>query len=158
MCPPGAVAYRARGPTPSVTSLCRGFLAQRLVPGQRGDGVAAVAGELARLGGKRLPVPAGGAHGVRQREHAADALDHPRLAAHDGPALGWVVADLEQAAVAGDVLPVDVQHDDVTRGDADDGIPSAAPQGVSARRPDAGPTLRLQPRRCEDPGRINHAE
>src|SRR5712692_5565010 len=121
----------------------------QLVPGQPRRLVALVTGELLRPALERLAMAAGWTHRVRQRKDASQALHHARLAAHDGPALGGMVANLEQPAIDRDVVPVDVEHDDVARGDAYDGIPRPSAQRVRARRADAGPALGLQPGRCD---------
>jgi hypothetical protein len=57
-----------------------------------------------------------------------------------------MITDLEEATINGHIVPVDVEHDDVARGDPYDGVPRAAPQRVRAGWTDARPTLHLQPR------------
>src|SRR5438034_1253515 len=74
---------------------------------------------------------------------------------HTSSLCDWSSDVCSSDLVAGDVLSVHVQHHDVARGDADDGIPSAAPQRVGAGGPDAGPALRLQARRRDGTGRID---
>src|SRR6267378_4304075 len=92
-----------------------------------------------------LPMSTGGADGVRQREDSPEPFDHARLAADDRPPLRRMIADLEEATIDRHVVPVDVEDDDVARRNANDGIPSATPERVRARRTDASPTLHLQP-------------
>src|SRR5436309_3536530 len=76
-----------------------------------------------------------------------------RLAAHDAPALGRVIADLEKPAVDGNVAAIHVEHNDVTGGDAHDGVPGAAAQQVSARSAHARPSLGLNPSGSDVAGR-----
>src|SRR2546423_9801336 len=49
-------------------------------------------------------MPAGRTDGVCEREDASQSFDHARLAAHDRPALGRMIADLEEAAVHRDIV------------------------------------------------------
>ena len=90
-----------------------------------------------------LPVPAAGAHGVGEREDPAESLDDARLAAHDRPPLRRMIANLEEAAIDRDVVPVHVEYDDVARGDPNDRIPSATPQRVRAGGTDTRPAFHL---------------
>src|SRR2546427_2220600 len=53
----------------------------------------------------------------------------------------------EKPAVDGNVAAIHVEHDDVTGGDAHDGVPGAAAQQVSARSAHARPSLGLNPDR-----------
>src|SRR6266852_6283526 len=80
----------------------------QLIPRQRRRTVALVAAQLLGAGVECLPVAAAGADRIGERKDAADALDQPWLAAHDGPSLGWLLPDLQQAAIDGHVLPVHV--------------------------------------------------
>src|SRR5215831_4236326 len=127
------------------------FLAQ-LIPRQYRRVVAAVALQPLRVRPERLAVAAGGTDGVGEREDAADALDEARLTAHDGPALGGLVADLEQPAVDGDVAAVNVEHHDVARRHPHHGIPGAAPQSMGAGGTHAGPAFRLEAGRSYSAG------
>src|SRR5438046_5477231 len=54
----------------------------------------------------------------REGEQASHALNFARLAPDDAPALGGMIADLEEAPIHGYVAPVHVQHHDVARRDA----------------------------------------
>src|SRR5207302_2327573 len=108
--------------------------------------LAALAAQLLGVRLERLPVPAAGAHSVRQGEDATDPLDLAGLAPHDTPALRGMIADFEEAAVDGYVTPVHIEHDDVARGDAHHGVPRTAAQQVRPRLPDSGPPLRLEAR------------
>src|SRR5438093_13425539 len=98
-----------------------------------------------------LPWPTARAHGVGQREDSSQSLDDPRLAAHDRPPLRRMIANLEEAAVDRDVVPVDVEDDDVARGDANDRIPGATPQRVRAGGADTRPALHLKARGRDHP-------
>src|SRR5947199_7135178 len=109
--------------------------------------MTAVACHLVRPRLDPLAVPACRTHRVRQREDTTEPFDDARLTADDRPPLRRMITDLEEATVHGHVVPVDVEDDDVARGDANDGIPCATPQRLRARRTDASPTLHLQPRR-----------
>src|SRR2546426_5972949 len=124
------------------TAWCCSESSAQLVPRQAGRLPAAFARELPGLRPERLAVPAAGADRIGEREDAAHPLDLTRLAPHDAPALGGMVADLEEAAVDRHVTPGHVQHHDVTRVDADHGIPGAAAPQVGARPGDPGPTPR----------------
>lgn len=91
-----------------------------------------------------LPIPARGTDGVREREDPAQPFDHARLASHDRPPLGWMIANLEEATIDRNVVTIHVEHDDVARGNADDWIPRTTTQCVRAGRTDACPTFHLQ--------------
>ena len=108
--------------------------------------MAPIAREVHKSGIDPLAVAAGRTDGVGERKLPSDALSLPLLAVDDAPPLRRVVADLQESAVHRHIVAVDVQHDDLTRRDPDDRIPSAAAEGVSAGRADAGPALRLQAR------------
>src|SRR6266851_869466 len=134
---------------PPLSSPCPGPASPRLaqlVPGERRRLLAPLAGQLLAVGPERLPVAAGRAHGVGEREQATHPLDLPRLAAHDAPALGRMIADLEEPTVHRHVAPIHVQHHDVARGDTNDGVPRAATQQVRTGPPDARPSLGLKTR------------
>src|SRR6266404_4484693 len=106
--------------------------------------MAAIARHVVGLGLDALPMPAGGADGVRQREDSSQSFDHARLAPHDRPPLRRMIANLEESPIDRHVVPIDVEHDDVARGDPNDGIPGAAPQRVRTSGTDARPTLHLK--------------
>src|SRR5712675_607198 len=91
-----------------------------------------------------LSMPARRTDRIRQRKDAAESFDDARFAADDRPPLRWVIADFEEATIDRHVVPVHVEHDDVARGDANDGVPRAASQRVRAGGADARPTLHLQ--------------
>src|SRR5437870_12755037 len=95
--------------------------------------------------------------GVRQWENSPEPFDHARLAADDRPPLGRMIADLEKATIDRHVETVDVEHDDVARGDANEGIQCSTPQSVRARRSDESTTLHLQPRRRDQSVSTYHA-
>src|SRR5436309_2039470 len=120
---------------------------RHFVPCQRADLLAALADQLLHVRLKPLPVAAGGAHGVREGEQAPHPLNLARLAPDDAPPLGGMIADLEEAPVDRHVPSIDVQHHDVTRGDADDGVPRAAAQQMRAGPSDPRPSLGLEARR-----------
>src|SRR5436309_14350988 len=109
--------------------------------------MAAIARHLIRPRLNALPVPARWAHRVRQWENSPEPFDHARLAADDRPPLGRMIADLEKATIDRHVVPIDVEHDDVARGDANDGLACATPERVCARRTDASRTRHLRPGR-----------
>src|SRR3989475_9210783 len=141
------------GPFPLRSSPASSRPLTQLIPRQPRALVAAVAGEFLRIPVERLPVTAARAHAVGERERPAHALDLTRLAAHDAPARGRVIADLEKPAVDGNVAAIHVEHDDVTGGDAHDGVPGAAAQQVSARSAHARPSLGLNPSGSDVAGR-----
>ena len=116
----------------------------QLIPGHRRRVVAPIAGEVPRVAVEPLPVAAVGAHRIGEREVPPEALQLPRLAAHQAPPLRGMVADLEEPPVHRHVTPVDVQHDDLAGGSAHDGVPGASAQEVRAPLPDAGPAPRLE--------------
>src|SRR5438132_1164794 len=93
-------------------------------------------------------VAASGTHGVREGEQAPHALNFARLAPDDAPALGGMIADLEEAPIHGYVAPVHVQHHDVARRDAHYGVPGTPTQQMGTGPADPGPALGLEPRRC----------
>src|SRR3989442_2566993 len=93
----------------------------QLIPRHARHFLAALAAQLLGVRLERLPVPAAGAHGVRQGEDATDPLDLAGLAPHDTPALRGMIADFEEAAVDGYVTPVHIQHDHVARRDVHPG-------------------------------------
>src|SRR6266545_1566654 len=115
-----------------------------LVPCHRRAFMAAIARHLIRPRLNPLPVPARWADRVRQWEDSPQSLDDARLAAHDRPPLGRMIANLEEPTIDRHVVPIDVENDDVARGDANDGIPCTAPQRVRAGGTDARPTLHLK--------------
>src|SRR5881296_3479989 len=133
---------------------CSGARASRIshpasrhfVPREGADLLAPLADQLLDVRLEPLPMAAGGTHGVGQGEQAPHPLNLARLAPHDAPALGGMIADLEEATVHGYVAPVHVQHDDVARGDAHHRVPRAAAQQMSAWSADPGPALGLKPR------------
>src|SRR6185312_14549446 len=106
-----------------------------------------IARHVVRLCLDPLAMPARGTDRVRQREDAPESLDDARLAPHDRPPLRRMVANLEEATIDRHVVPVDVEDDDVARGDPYDGIPRAAAQRVRAGRTDTRPAFHLQARR-----------
>ena len=57
-----------------------------------------------------------------------------------------MIADLEESTIDRHVVPVDVEDDDVARGNPNHRVPRAAAQGVRPGGPDARPALYLQPR------------
>src|SRR5256712_5833361 len=138
------------------TEWCCSEGSAQLVPRQAGRLPAAFAGELPGLRPERLAMPAAGADRVGERKDAAHPLDLTRLAPHDAPALGGMVADLEEAAVDRHVAPVHVQHDDVAGGGADHRITRAAAQQVGAGAADPGPPPRPPARRRGRGGRDRH--
>src|SRR5438445_1862829 len=142
----------APSPFPGLFPASHGSLT-KFVPRQPRALVAAVAGELLRIPVERLPVAAARAHAVGKRERPAHALDLARLAAHDAPALGRVIPDLEKPAVHRNVAAIHVEHDDVAGRDAHDGIPRAAAQQVGARSANASPSLSLNPSGSDVAGR-----
>src|SRR6266480_5637297 len=97
------------------------FCLAQFIPGHRRALMAAIAHHVVRPCLDPLAMPAAGTHGVRQRENPAEPLDHPRLAADDGPPLRRMVANLEEATIDRHVVPIDVENDDVARGDSYDG-------------------------------------
>ena len=113
--------------------------------------MAAIACHFVGPGFNPLTMPASRADRVRQWEDSPEPFDHARLAADDRPPLRRMIADLEKATIDRHVMPVDVEDDDVARGDANDGIPCATPQRVRAGRADARPTLHLQTRGGDHP-------
>ena len=115
-----------------------------LIPGHRRGVVAAIAGEVFHVAVERLPVAAAGAHRVGERKVPAESLQFPRLAPHQAPPFRWMVADLKKPPVHRHVAPVDVQHDDLARGNAHDGVPRAAAQEMRAPLPDARPAPGLE--------------
>src|SRR5436309_13456516 len=119
---------------------------RHLVPREGADLLAPLADQLLDVRLEPLPMAAGGTHGVGQGEQAPHSLNAGRLAPHDAPALGGMIADLEEAPVDRHVPPIDVQHHDVTRGDADDGVPRAAAQQMRAGPSDTRPSLSLEAR------------
>src|SRR5438046_3985319 len=82
----------------------------------------------------------------REGEQASHALNFARLAPDDAPALGGMIADLEEAPIHRYVAPVHVQHHDVARRDAHDGVPRAPTQQMSAGPANTGPAFGLEPR------------
>src|SRR6266850_4453885 len=120
------------------------WLSAQLIPREPSGFLAPVARHLVATRLEALAVAAGRADGVGQRDGATQLLHHARLALHDRPALRGMVADLEEATVHRNVVPVHVEHDDVAGGDPDHGIPRAAAQRVRARGADPGPALHLQ--------------
>ena len=122
-----------------------------LVPCHGGRFMTAVTCHFIGPGFNPLSMPACRTHGVRQREDSSEPFDHARLAAHDRPPLRGMIANLEEAPIDGHVVPVHVEHDDVARGDANDGIPGAAPQRVGAGGPDPRPALHLKARGRDHP-------
>src|SRR5438046_7522412 len=84
----------------------------------------------------------------REGEQASHALNFARLAPDDAPALGGMIADLEEAPIHGYVAPVHVQHHDVARRDAHHGVPGTPTQQMGTGPADPGPALGLEPRRC----------
>src|SRR5690242_18375543 len=123
------------------------YLASRhFVPRQRRLLFTALARQVLHLGAEPLTMAAGGANSVRQRKQPADPLDLARLATHDAPALRRVIANLKESPVDRHVPPIDVQHHDVTRGDANHGVPRAAAQQMRAGSSDPRPSLRLEAR------------
>src|SRR2546425_5439345 len=89
--------------------------------------MAAIARHLVRAGFNALPMPTSGTDGVRQREDSSEPFDDARLTADDRPPLRRMIADLEEATIDRHVVPIDVEHDNVARGDANDGVPRATP-------------------------------
>src|SRR5260370_37680841 len=69
---------------------------------------------------------------IRQRKNPSQSFDHPRLAAHDRPTLGRMIADLEAATVHRHIVPVDVEHDAVAGRGPHDRIPGTAAQRMRA--------------------------
>src|SRR5204862_4802121 len=128
-----------------------------LVPRQRSRLLAPLADQLLYVRLKRLPVATGGTDGVREGEQAPHALNLARLAPDDAPALGRMIADLEEAPIHRYVAPVHVQHHDVARRDADDRIPRTPTQQMGAGPTDPGPALGLEPRGCHRAERTAHA-
>jgi hypothetical protein len=118
---------------------------RQLVPCHRRALMAAIACHFIGPGFNPLPMSTRRANSVCEREDSSEPFDHARLAADDRPPLRRMIADLEKATIDRHVVPVDVEDDNVARGNANDGIPSATPQRVRARRTDASPTLHLQP-------------
>src|SRR5258706_11724835 len=106
--------------------------------------MAAIARHVVGPGLDALPMPARGADGVGQREDSPESLDDARLAPYDGPPLGRMIANLEESPVDRHVVSIDVEDDDVARGDANDGIPGAATQRVRTGGTDTRPTLHLK--------------
>src|SRR5207244_12780376 len=102
------------------------LLLAHLVPREGADLLAPLADQLLHVRLEPLPMAAGGTHGVGQGEQAPHALNLARLAPHAAPALGGMLAPLEAAPVDRHAPPIDVQDHDVTRGDADVGVTSAA--------------------------------
>src|SRR5690348_398486 len=86
---------------------------RHFIPRQRSRLLAPLAHQLLHIRLEPLPMAAGGTHGVGEGEQAPDPLNLARLAAHHAPALGGMIADLEEAPIHGYVAPVHVQHDDV---------------------------------------------
>src|SRR5213594_3511509 len=108
--------------------------------------MTAVTYHLVRPSLNPLPMSTSGADRVRQREDPSQPLDDAGLAAYDRPPLGRMIANLEEATVDRHVVSVDVEDHDVARGDANDGIPGAAPQRVRTGGTNARPALHLQAR------------
>ena len=104
-----------------------------------------------------LPMPACRADGVRQRENSSQSLDDARLTAHDRPPFRRMITNLEEATIDRHVVPIDVEDDDVARGDADHGIPGTAPQRMRAGGTDARPTFHLKASGCDHPVGTFHA-
>src|SRR5216117_2834360 len=119
---------------------------RHFVPRQRSRLLAPLADQLLHVRLKRLPVATGGTHGVREGEQAPYALNLARLAPDDAPALGRIIADLEEAPIHRYVAPVHVQHHDVARRDAHDGVPRTPTQQMGAGPADPGPAFDLEPR------------
>jgi len=113
--------------------------------------MTAVARHFIGPGFNPLPMSTSGADGVRQREDSAESLDHARLAPHDRPPLGRMIANLEESPVDRHVVPIDVENDDVARGNPNDGIPGAAPQRVRTGGTDTRPALHLKASRRDHP-------
>src|SRR5438132_10057840 len=121
---------------------------RHLVPRQRSSFLAPLADQLLHIRLEPLAVAASGTHGVREGEQAPHALNFARLAPDDAPALGGMIADLEEAPIHGYVAPVHVQHHDVARRDAHYGVPGTPTQQMGTGPADPGPALGLEPRRC----------
>src|SRR5216117_4300617 len=119
---------------------------RHLVPRQRSRFLAPLADHLLHIRLEPLAVAARGTHGVREGEQAPHSLNFARLAPHDAPALGRMIADLEEAPIHRYVAPVHVQHHDVARRDAHDGVPRAPTQQMSAGPANTGPAFGLEPR------------
>ena len=125
-------------PLPSSPSLAQ------FIPSHRRCLMAAFTGEIMRVAFERLAMAATGTHGVGEREVPAEPLELARLTPHQAPPFGWMIANLEEAPVHGNIAAIDVQHDDLARGDAYDGVPGAAAQQVCAPFSDARPAPGLQ--------------
>lgn len=106
--------------------------------------MAAFAGEIPHVAIEGLAVAAARAHRVREREVPAEPLEFPRLAAHEAPSFGWMVADFEKPPVHRNVAPIDVQYDDLTRRNADDRVPRSPAEEVRASFSDARPAPGLE--------------
>jgi hypothetical protein len=106
--------------------------------------MAPLAGEVPRVTVEGLPMAAAGADRIREGEISAEPLELSRLAPHQAPPLGRMVADLEEPPVHRNVAPIDVEDDDLTRGYAHDGIPCTATQKVRASFSDARPAPGLE--------------
>jgi hypothetical protein len=119
--------------------------------------MAAFAGEVSHIAFERLAVTATGAHGVGEWEVLAEPLELAWLAPYQAPPFGWMVADFEEAPVYRNIASIDVQHDDLARGNAYDGVPCAAAQQVCAPLSDARPPLGLQSCGTNDTRGIRHA-
>src|SRR5437867_12168168 len=94
---------------------------RHLVPREGADLLAPLADQLLHVRLEPLPMAAGGTHGVGKGEQAPHPLNLARLAPHAAPALGRMIADLEEAPVDQQLPPIDVEHHDATRRVADDG-------------------------------------
>src|SRR5256712_5557788 len=129
---------------------------RHLVPRRRSRLLAPLADQLLHVRLKRLPVAAGGTHGVREGEQAPHTLNLARLAPDDAPALGGMIADLEEAPIHGYVPPVHVQDHNVARRDADDGVPRTPTQQMGTGSADPGPAFGLEPRGCHRAERNAH--
>src|SRR6266513_737285 len=108
--------------------------------------MASITRHIVRARLDSLPMPAARTHSVRHRENSSEPLHHSRLAADHGPPLRRMIADLEEATIDRDVVPVDVEDDDVARGNPNHRIPRAAAQRVRPGGTDARPAFDLQPR------------
>src|SRR2546423_15426723 len=89
--------------------------------------MAPIARHVIRPGFDTLPMPAGRTDGVCEWEDASQSFNHARLAAHDRPALGRMIADLEEAAVHRDIVAGSAEADGGGRGEAPGPVPNPPP-------------------------------